>query len=59
MRKMLNSNSRHLLIREKDTGKMVGLISIKDIVKCSLEKHDAIVSALTEMVVMKETMKQV
>ena len=51
MRKMLERNIRHLLIREKETGKMVGMISVKDIVKCTLAKHDAVVNKLTEMVV--------
>jgi signal-transduction protein with cAMP-binding, CBS, and nucleotidyltransferase domain len=51
MRKMLDRNVRHLLIREKETGKMVGMISVKDIVKCTLQKHDAVVNKLTEMVV--------
>lgn len=58
MRKMLNSNTRHLLVREQDTGIIVGMISIKDIVKCSLSKHDAIVSNLTGMVVNSEAMKR-
>ncbi len=57
MRKMLRSNVRHLLIREKETGKIVGMISVKDIVKCALEKHDAVVQKLTGMVVLSENMK--
>jgi len=57
MRKMLNSNVRHLFVREKDTGSFVGLISIKDIVKCSLNKHDAVVEKLTGMVVNSEEMR--
>jgi len=36
MRKMLDSNVRHLLVREKKdkSAPFVGLISVKDIVKC-------------------------
>lgn len=59
MRKMLNSNTRHLLIRDKkDSENMVGMISIKDIVKCSLIKHDAVVANLTGMVVNSEAMRR-
>ena len=57
MRKLLASNVRHLLIREKNTGKYVGMISIKDVVKCAVEKHDAVVNKLTGMVVISEAMK--
>lgn len=58
MRKLLASNVRHLLIREKNTGSYVGMISIKDVVKCTLEKHDAVVNKLTGMVVFSEAMKK-
>lgn len=58
MRKLLASNVRHLLIREKTTGSYVGMISIKDVVKCTLEKHDAVVNKLTGMVVFSEAMKK-
>ena len=58
MRKLLASNVRHLLIREKSTGSYVGMISIKDVVKCTLEKHDAVVNKLTGMVVFSEAMKK-
>jgi signal-transduction protein with cAMP-binding, CBS, and nucleotidyltransferase domain len=47
MRKMLDTNVRHLLVHEKATHLFVGLISIKDVVKCNLAKHDAIVERLT------------
>lgn len=50
MRKMLDRNVRHLLIREKETATMVGMISVKDIVKCALAKQDAIIGRLTSMV---------
>ena len=46
MKKMIDSNVRHLLVRLKDTGKFVGLISVKDIVKCSIHKHEAVVNRL-------------
>ena len=58
MRKLLNSNVRHLLVREKESGTFVGMISIKDIVKCAVAKHDAIVNKLTGMVVLSEAMKK-
>lgn len=56
-RKMINSDVRHLFVREKDTGSFVGMISIKDIVKCSIAKHDAVVEKLTGMVVNSESMR--
>jgi CBS domain-containing protein len=46
MEKMLMRNIRHLLIRKKETGEIVGMISVKDIVKCAHEKHLATVAAL-------------
>lgn len=58
MRKMLDCNVRHLLIREKATGVMVGMISVKDIVKCALAKQDAMIGRLTEMVVTSEAMRK-
>ena len=58
MRKMLRCNVRHLLIREKETSAFVGLISVKDIVKCSLAKSDAMIDRLTGMVVESEAMRR-
>lgn len=55
MEKLLARDCRHLLIREKDSGNMVGLISIKDVVKCALAKHNAVVNRMTEFVVMAES----
>lgn len=51
MRKMLDTNTRHLLIREKETNIFVGMISIKDVIKCNLAKHDAIVAKLSSKLV--------
>jgi signal-transduction protein with cAMP-binding, CBS, and nucleotidyltransferase domain len=56
MRKMLDNNVRHLLVRERDTGSMVGMISVKDIVKCATAKQDAMIGKLTEMVVTNTAM---
>jgi hypothetical protein len=53
-----NSKVRHLLVREKATGHMVGLISVKDIVKCTISKHDAVVNRLTGFVVNSESMRR-
>lgn len=58
MHKMLASDIRHLLVREKETGMIVGMISIKDIVKCSVLKHEAIINKLTGMVVGAESMRK-
>ncbi len=58
MRKMLDRDIRHLLIREKDTGKFVGMVSIKDMVKCTVAKHDAVVNRLENIVLTSEFYKQ-
>ena len=58
MRKMLDNNVRHLLVREKDSGKMVGMISVKDVVKCTIAKHDAVVNKLTGMAVLSEAIRK-
>jgi predicted transcriptional regulator len=58
MSKMLDSNVRHLLVRERDTGVMVGMISVKDIVKCATAKQDAVIGKLTEMVVINTIMNK-
>jgi signal-transduction protein with cAMP-binding, CBS, and nucleotidyltransferase domain len=57
MKKMIRSNVRHLLVREKTSGVMVGMISVKDIVKCAIVKHDAVVQKLTGMVVLADHIK--
>jgi len=59
MKKMIQGNVRHLFIREnKDkNSKKVGLISVKDIVKCSIAKHDAEINQLHGFLVNKEQMK--
>lgn len=50
MQKMLGRDIRHLLIRQKQTGKIVGMLSVKDLVKCVVEKHDAVVDKLSNIV---------
>lgn len=57
MKKMVNSNVRHLFVREKESGKFVGLISVKDIVKCAIAKHDAVVEKLYSHVQSSLSMK--
>lgn len=59
MKKMLDRDIRHLLIREKLTGKFVGLLSIKDLVKCVVAKHDAVVNRLENIVLTSEFYKHV
>jgi CBS domain-containing protein len=58
MRKMLDRNVRHLLIRDRSSGHMIGMISVKDIVKCTLAKHESMIAKLTEMVVVKDLSNQ-
>jgi len=51
MDKMLRSDVRHLLVRNaKDDPSIVGMISIKDIVKCNQAKSQAMVNRLEEIV---------
>jgi CBS domain-containing protein len=59
MKKMLGRDIRHLLIREKNTGKIVGMLSIKDLVKCVVAKHDAVVHRLHDIVLTSEIIKQI
>jgi len=63
MNKMIASNVRHLFVREngsrhQETSKFVGMISVKDIVKCSIEKHNAVVNKLTGFIVNSEQMRR-
>lgn len=58
MRKMIRSNVRHLLIREEGTSTIVGMISVKDIVKCTIAKTDAMINRLTGMVVESEAIRK-
>jgi CBS domain-containing protein len=46
MRKMLARDIRHLLVRGDD-GEIESMLSIKDLVKVTVAKHDAIVRKLT------------
>ena len=50
MKTMIVSNVRHLFVREiggpEESGKIVGLISVKDIVKCSMAKQLAVANKL-------------
>jgi CBS domain-containing protein len=57
MKKMIDHNVRHLLVRQKDTGNMVGMISVKDIVKCTIAKHDAQLNKLHSHLVEATVMK--
>lgn len=46
MEKMLARGVRHLFVRRKEDDVIVGLLSVKDIVKCAHEKHLATVNRL-------------
>jgi len=59
---LIASNVRHLFVRENgakhhETNKFVGMISVKDVVKCSIDKHNAVVNRLTGYVVNSEQMR--
>lgn len=54
MEKMLAREIRHLLIREKETSEIVGMISVKDIVKCAHQKHKAQLNRLEDIIVTQE-----
>jgi CBS domain-containing protein len=47
MRKMLARDIRHLLVRGDD-GEIESMLSIKDLVKVVVSKHDAVVRKLTD-----------
>lgn len=49
MTKMIHSNLRHLFVRESETGLFVGIISIKDVIKCDLDRHEAVVEKLKSL----------
>lgn len=56
MEKLLHSGVRHLLIRrskDKSSG-IIGMISVKDIVKCTLAKNDAQLHRLEDIVMVQE-----
>jgi len=56
MEKMLGRDIRHLLITEDaDSENVIGMISIKDVVKCTLARSEAMVDRL-EMIVQTQDM---
>jgi len=52
MRKMINKDMRHLLICD-DRGEVVGLLSIKDLVKEIVAQHKEVVQRLTDFAIGK------
>ena len=48
--KMLSRGVRHLLIRRKEDNVVVGMLSVKDIVKCAHMKHLATVDRLENVI---------
>ena len=55
MEKMLASDVRHLLVRKsKEDATIVGMISVKDIVKCTFEKNKAQLSRLEDIIMVQE-----
>jgi CBS domain-containing protein len=51
MEKMMRSDVRHLLVRNaKDDATIIGMISIKDIVKCTMAKNKAQLNRLESIV---------
>ena len=50
MEKMLARGTRHLLVRRKEDDVIVGMISVKDIVKCAHMKHKAQLNRLEDIV---------
>jgi CBS domain-containing protein len=47
MKKVLASDVRHLLLKD-NSGKIVSMLSVKDLVKCVVAKHQELVSRLTD-----------
>jgi len=55
MEKMLASDVRHLLVRKsKSDPTIVGMISVKDIVKCTFEKNKAQLARLEDIIMVQE-----
>ena len=50
MEKMLGRDIRHLMITAKSSETIVGMISVKDVVKCCVGKFEAKVGRLEEIV---------
>ena len=53
MEKLLARDVRHLMLRESSTNqnsRLIGIISIKDVVKCALEKHKAQSNKLEDII---------
>jgi hypothetical protein len=59
MKKLLARDIRHLCIREKDSGSIVGMLSVKDLVKCVVSKHQAEVGRLTNIVLNEQFKNQI
>ncbi len=57
MEKMLAREVRHLLVRRKEDGVIVGMLSIKDIVKCAHLKHKAKLARLEDIITSQEIAK--
>jgi CBS domain-containing protein len=59
MEKMLSSDIRHLLIREdnKPGAAVVGMISVKDLVKCVVDKHSAQINRLEDIVLTQDMLR--
>ena len=58
MEKMIDNNCRHLLVREEKAhdSEIVGMISVKDIVKCTLMKHNAQIQHMKDIVTQQNQM---
>jgi len=58
MEKMIDNNCRHLLVRDEKAhdSEIVGMISVKDIVKCTLMKHKAQIQHMKDIVTQQNQM---
>ncbi len=59
MQKMLGRDIRHLLVEENASDSIVGMISIKDVTKCTMAKADAKFDRLEGIVQTHEMMRQI
>lgn len=59
MQKILHADIRHLLIRENENvgSAIIGMISVKDLVKCVVDKHSAQIHRLEEVVLTSDMLK--
>lgn len=57
MQALLNRDIRHLLITRDSSEEVVGMISIKDVVKCVVDKHVAVIDNIERVMMEQDQMR--